>query len=71
MDAVDVAEWHQEDVAIAEADDLGQGGRFMPGRLDAAYFADGGHRTLSFDQQADELCDPPTILQGASVAHPV
>jgi hypothetical protein len=54
---------------VTEADDLGEGRGIVAGRFDAADFADGGHRALGLDDQADELDHAPAILDDAGGAY--
>ena len=65
MDAVRLAQRHEEDVMPAKADDFGKRAAIVPRRLDAADFADRRHRPFRFNDQPDELHHAPAILEDA------
>ena len=63
MDAVDLAQRHEEDVMVAEAHDFGEGGAVVARGFDAADFADGDEGAFGLDDQADQLDDAAVVAE--------
>jgi hypothetical protein len=69
MDAVQVAQRHEQQVMVPKADNFGERDAVVPGGFDPANFTDGGDGALRFNDQPDDLHDAAAGLRHARQAH--